>query len=452
MIEVNLGGLFAPTLSEGVNESVRQEVQNNVRAAHRELMARRGRDIGFYDIPFMENIVGAVQEEVKRLRSIADDLLICGIGGSSLGGQALTAALGNQGDAVGRVHFIDNVDPDTMSRTLDRLDPLRSAAVMITKSGSTVETLAHLLIVRRWFRASLGQGEARKRMTFITDPEKGLLRGLAESEGIRSFPIPSNVGGRFSVLTAVGLLPAAFVDIDIEQILQGARAMVDRITDDDVENNPAIDFATGALLALKHYNGTSMVMMPYTDALRVTTSWFVQLWAESLGKRVNRNGEVVHAGQTPIAAIGATDQHAQMQLFIEGPRDKLVTLISVKNFARNLSIPDELAGRPEVSFLHGRDLGELLHAERRGTRAALLNAGVPVMDVTLSEITPETLGGLLVLLEGACALAGTAIGINPFDQPGVEAGKRMALGLMGCPGYNEDADQVLARESIESAP
>ena len=219
MIEVNLGGLFAQTLSGGIDESALQEVQSKVRAAHRELMARRGRDIGFYDIPFMEDIVSAVQEEVKRLRSIADDLLICGIGGSSLGGQALTAALGSQGDAVGRVHFIDNVDPDTMSRTLDRLAPLRSAAVVITKSGSTVETLAHLLIVRRWFRASLGQGETRKRMTFITDPEKGLLRGLAESEGIRGFPIPSNGGGRFSVLTAVGLLPAAFVDINIDATL-----------------------------------------------------------------------------------------------------------------------------------------------------------------------------------------------------------------------------------------
>ena len=372
-----------------------------------------------------------------------------GIGGSSLGGQAFTSALGSGKPDLGRVHFIDNVDPTTLGGLLDRLDPERTVAAVITKSGATVETLAQLLIIRRWFRSSVGQGELRKRLTFITDPHKGLLRDLAEKEGIRSFEIPENVGGRFSVLTAVGLLPAAFAGIDIEGVLEGAREMSSSITEDFIDSTGAFKFATGALFALKKYGSTNLVLMPYADALRVTSAWFVQLWAESLGKRVSRNGEVVYAGQTPIAAIGATDQHAQVQLFVEGPRDKVVAIVSVKNFNRKLVIPNELEDREEVSFLHGRDLGELLDAERRGTRAALLNAGVPVIDIELESLEPNVFGALLVLLEGACALMGTAMGINPFDQPGVEAGKRMALGLMGRDGFQEDASKVVAREAVE---
>jgi len=447
MIRVSIDGLFAPVLEGGLAREELSALQGELTLAHRELMARRGRDIGFYDAPRRNDLARSISAEVTRLRALADDLLVLGIGGSSLGGQALCAALGSTADRAVRVHFVDNIDPDTVAVLLGRLDPTRSAVAVITKSGDTVETLAQLLIVRRWLRASLGAGEARSRMTFVTDPERGFLRELARSEGIRAFDIPPEVGGRYSVLTPVGLLPAAFLGIDIGRVLAGAATMADRVSDPAVQDNPACLLAAGTVLAQRRLGRNALVMMPYSDALRVTTAWFVQLWAESLGKRTDRFGKEVRAGQTPIPALGAIDQHAQLQLFVEGPADKVVCLVGVDKPAHALPIPDELAAHEEVTYLHGRDLGELFAAERRGTRATLLDAGVPVLDIGLPMVDEERLGGLLLLLEAACACAGLLLGVNPFDQPGVEAAKRMTMGLLGRSGYEADAERVLARES-----
>ncbi len=448
MIKVAIDGIFAPALTGGLPRQKLDELVPELEAAQRELLERRGKDIGFYDLPQKRDVGRQLAEEVRRLRALADDLVLLGIGGSSLGGQALVSALAHTTERHVRVHFLDNIDPDTISSVLASLDPARSAVVVITKSGGTVETLAQLLIIRRWLRASLGQGEARSRMSFITDPEKGLLRELAAREGIRAFEIPPNVGGRYSVLTPVGLLPAAFLGIDIAAILQGAADMVERVTSTDVRQNPACQLAAASVLAQRELGRSQLVFMPYSDALRVTSAWFVQLWAESLGKRLDRHGREVRAGQTPIPAVGATDQHAQVQLFVEGPLDKLVAMLSVSEARHAMPIPDELDDREEVTYLHGKDLKDLLDAERRATRAALLDSGTPVVDLTLQRVDAEHLGGLLVLLEAACACAGLVMGIDPFDQPGVEAGKRMAFGLMGRRGYEKEAERVRARESL----
>ncbi|MBI5509215.1 MAG: glucose-6-phosphate isomerase [Deltaproteobacteria bacterium] len=448
MIKVCIDGLFAPVCEGGVGHDRLEAIEPELKNAHRELMSRRGQDVGFYDVAGNREVAKAILAEVTRLRSLADDLVVLGIGGSSTGGQALVAALAPLVLRPFRVHFVDNVDPDTFAVLLEHLDPARTAMVAITKSGKTVETLALMLIMRRWFRVTLGAGETRARMTFVTDPENGLLRELSHSEGIRAFEIPTNVGGRYSVLTPVGLLPAAFLGIDIQALLDGAAAMLGRVTGDDVLHNPACLFAAGAYLAHRDLGRTSLVLMPYCDALRVTTQWFVQLWAESLAKRVNRLGEVVHHGQTPIPALGATDQHAQLQLFVEGPKDKVVALLSVKQTRHSLTIPDELADHPELEFLHGRELSDLLHAERRGTRAALLDAGVPVIDVQVPVLDEAGFGGLLLLFEAACATAGIVMGINPFDQPGIEASKRMALGLLGKVGYDAEVARVARREAM----
>lgn len=448
MVEISLEGLWAPTLEGGLQRAVLQQLVPDLREAHAELMTRRSRDIGFLDLPFDDEGLRACLVEAKRLRSIADDIVVLGIGGSSLGGQAVAHALGYTAEHDTRVHFLDNIDPDTIARLLPKLQPERTAIIAVTKSGTTIETLAQLLIVWRWLKASLGQGEAHQHMVFITDPARGLLRELAGSEGIRSFPIPPNVGGRFSVLAAVGLLPAAVMGVDVEGLVRGARAMADQVVDptQDILDNPACKFAAGALLANRHLNARSIVMMPYADSLRVMTLWFVQLWAESLGKRVNRRGEEVRVGQTPIAALGATDQHAQLQLFVEGPKDKVVTLLTVDEYACHLPIPPELPGHEEVAFLHGRDLADLLDAERRATRAALLDAGVPVIDMRIPTVDAAQLGALFVLFEAATAITGFMLGIDPFDQPGVEAGKSMAMGLLGRRGYEQAAARVTNRE------
>ena len=449
MIKVSIDGLFVPVLKDGLAPARFVEFQETLMEAHRELMAHRGKDAGFYDVPLRKDVVKTIQSEVTRLRALADDLIVLGIGGSSLGGQALCTALCNTTLRDVNVHFVDNIDPDTLSILIRDLDPTRTAVLVITKSGDTLETMAQLLILRRWLRSSLGQGEARSRMTFVTNPERGLLRELARTEGIRCFEIPDDVGGRYSVLTPVGLLPAAFLGIDIAKVLSGAAAMVERVTSDHLATNPAALLAAGAMLAQRELGRSSLVLMPYSDALRVTTHWFVQLWAESLGKSRDRFGHEVFAGQTPIAALGATDQHAQLQLFLEGPRDKVVTLVAVEKSRSPLSIPDELSDHEEVSYLYGRDLAELFQAERRATRAALLDAAVPVIDISIPRLDEENLGGIFLLFEAACACSGFVMGVNPFDHPGIEIGKRMTMGLLKRAGYEEAAARVYTRESLE---
>jgi glucose-6-phosphate isomerase len=449
MIHVSLEGLLQPVCEGGLDREEVGTARTALEEAHHSLMLRRNEDIGFYNLPGETGEIEACVTEAKRLRALATDLLVLGIGGSSLGGQALLGSHRPVGDMSTKVHFLDNIDPDTLQWTLGRLDPAQTAAVVITKSGGTVETMALFLTVRRWLKSSLGLGAAQSRMTFITDPNKGLLRSLAQSEGVRSFSIPANVGGRFSVLTAVGLLPAAFMGMDIAAVCAGARQMSERVQGNDLVNNPAAQFALGTLMSQRALGSNNLVLMPYADGLRILSQWFVQLWAESLGKRFDTQGQEVRTGQTPVPAVGATDQHAQLQLFVEGPKDKVVAMIHVKSFEHASPIPDELNGREEVTFLHGRDLRELLEAERRATRSALLTSGVGVIDIVVERLSPEVMGCLFVLFEAACALAGTAMKIDPFNQPGVEAGKRMAFGLLGRVGYEADAELVRARESME---
>lgn len=452
MIKVSIDGLFSPVLESGLAplrlESLMPEVQN----AHRELMSRRGRDVGFYDLPLNKDCLKSITAEVTRLRSLADDLIVLGMGGSSLGGQAIGVALGPTVDRPFRVHFIDNVDPSTLGALLEHLQPERTAAVAISKSGETIEVLAQLLILRRWFRVTLGQGETRLRMTFVTDPSDGILRDIAKSEGIRAFDIPRNVSGRYSVLTPAGLLPAAFLGVDVAQIQDGAASMVQVVCRDEVWENPACLFAAGAFLALKELGRSNIVMMPYCDGLRGFTAWFVHLWAQSLGKRLNRLGEVVRTGQTPITALGTADQHSQFQLFVDGPPDKVVTMIHLSQGRMSLTIPDELGEHTGLRYLIGRDLSEIMDAERRSARSALLAAGVPVLDVSMSKLTAASLGGLFVLFEAACALMGVMLGINPLEQVKGITDKQMTLGLLGQAGYESQAAEVLLREGKPAKP
>jgi glucose-6-phosphate isomerase len=271
-------------------------------------------------------------------------------------------------------------------------------------------------------------------LVFITDPAKGALRPIASAEGIPALDIPPNVGGRFSVLTPVGMLPAALIGIDVVSMLSGAAAMV-RLTDTrEVTRNVAGAWAVLQWLADTRAGKPILVMMPYADPLRDLALWFVQLWAESLGKI---RGDGVHTGSTPLPALGATDQHAQVQLFMEGPRDKAVTFIAVREPTVDLVIPALHTDVPDLAYLGGRSLWELLNFERRATAGALAARGRPSATIELDHVDAWHLGALMMFFEIATAYAGALYGVNAFDQPGVELGKRFTYGMMGRPGYEE---------------
>lgn len=413
-------------------------------AVQAEVRARRAQgEYGFYQLAHQPDTVREISAFAEGLGQAHDHVLVLGIGGSALGTRALLSALRppawNELDDEGREFYprltlLDNVDPTSVAAALRRIDPRRVLVNVISKSGGTAETLAQYLVVRRWLDEALG-GAANRHLVFTTDPVRGALREMATREGIATLEVPPAVGGRFSVLSPVGLLPAALVGIDIAGLVAGAARAVARAESDDLLQNPAALFAALHWAADTQAGARLHVLMPYSDRLRDVAEWFRQLWAESLGKRVDRQGRVVHAGPTPIAALGATDQHSQVQLFMEGPFDKVITFLTVADQGQEVAIP-ALDGMPEdLACLGGQTLGALLHAEYEATSAALAQMGRMNCTVALPDVSPATIGELLMFFQLATGYAGCWYGVNPFDQPGVELGKRLTFGALGRVGF-----------------
>ncbi|MFN0064504.1 MAG: glucose-6-phosphate isomerase [Myxococcaceae bacterium] len=402
----------------------------------------------FLGLPSEAKAADAAVSAGRDLATHYENVVVLGIGGSSLGPKALNAALRHpfhnllppeQREGQARLFFPDNSDPSTFAGLLDVLDLKRTAFVAITKSGGTAETWAQLLYVHQLLTQKLGEAAARQQIVAVTDPVKGALRAVAEQQGWRTLSVPPGVGGRFSVLTPVGLLPAAAAGIEVSQVLLGAQEMQKRCEASDWLQNPGA--LLGALLyAMDVRLGRKVhVFMPYADALRETADWFVQLWAESLGKTPS-------VGPTPLRAIGATDQHSLLQLLMEGPHDKMTVFVGVDSPRQDLEIPRQFVDQPDVAYLGGHRFHALLTAEQRATALALAQAERPSCTIQLPSLTPRAMGELILLLEYATAIAGLLYGVNAYDQPGVEAGKRYACGLLGRPGYEE------ARKEIESRP
>jgi glucose-6-phosphate isomerase len=404
---------------------------------------RRALDQGRYGFDAVlddTRAIAAAVREGRRLARLGDTLALDGIGGSALGAQALQTALRPKSK---RLVVFDNVDPEGVAARLAALDARRTVVAAITKSGSTAETTANLLVLMQWMRRRLGARHVQ-RWTAITDPEKGDLLALARRLDIPTLHIPPNVGGRFSVLTAVGLVPAAFLGLDVPALMQGARDMRAHCWSAPPAENLGVMGAVLLHLFATERQRRIQVVMPYADALLHLADWYRQLWAESLGKRLDRMGRVVETGQTPVTSMGATDQHSQVQLYVEGPPDKILTFLEVEAWREEVVIPRLFGDLASTSYLGGKRLGELLRAELRGTEAALTTAGRPNFTYKLPRVSAHVMGQLIYLFEFQTALSGELYGIDAFDQPGVEAGKVAAYALMGRAGYEKEAARLRA--------
>ena len=443
-LRLDYTNMMAPPIDGGISDAEWRAVGTRFTAAHAAVMDLHGQgSLGFLDLPDDRALHAQSVEFVGRVkrRSGADaltDVVVLGIGGSALGPIALRTALrpphwnllhdaAREGNP--RLHVLDNVDPANISALLTRLDLRRSLFVVTSKSGGTAETMAQYLVVRARLAAAVGDAAARERLVFVTDPEKGALRAIARAEGIAALEIPANVGGRFSVLSPVGILPAALMGIDTTALLRGAADLRTRCASGQLDRNIAGTFAALQHLADTTHGRHVQVLMPYSDALRDMAAWFVQLWAESLGK--HRTAGDAGGGPTPLAALGATDQHSQVQLFMEGPPDKTVTFIGVEQSDGDVEIPALHADVPELAYLGGRRLGELLDIERRATAGALARRGRPNMTLTMETVNAFAVGELLMLFELATAYAGALYDVNAFDQPGVELGKQFTYAMLG---------------------
>jgi glucose-6-phosphate isomerase len=414
------------------------EIRSEVEARRRE------GEYGFLSLGDQAETIAGIQRFAEGVGQAYDHVLVLGIGGSALGTKALVNALRppawNELDDEGREYFpritvLENVDPVTMAAALRRIDPRRVFVNVISKSGGTAETLAQYLVVRAWLDDALGPDAASRHLAFTTDPARGPLREIALRDGIAALDVPTGVGGRYSVLTPVGLLPAALVGIDIGALVTGARRAIERGSQESLLQNPAALFAALHWAADAWLGARIHVLMPYTDRLREFAAWYAQLWAESLGKRVDRRGAVIHAGPTPVAATGATDQHSQVQLYMEGPYDKVVSFVRIEHLAEEVTIPARGGLPEELEYLGGHTLGELLLAEQEATSAALARMGRMNLTLTLPSLDPAMVGELLMFYQLATGFAGAWYGVNPFDQPGVELGKRLTFAAMGRPGF-----------------
>lgn len=446
-LRLDYANLLAPHVRGGVDtERLQGEMAERFARAHAAVQDRRASgDMGFYDLPYAAETLAQVRELADGFGQWFEDVVVLGIGGSGLGTVAVRDALlgpywnersDDERDHFPRLHVLDNPDPFTLERLLDRLDLAKVLFNVVSKSGSTAETMAQYLVARARVEDAVGEAHARGHFLFTTDPTRGALRQIAEAEGIPAAPVPENVGGRFSVLSPVGLVPSAICGVDVEALLEGAAWVEKRCATDELLANPA-----GILATLLHEADTRQgrpihVLMPYADRLRSTALWFQQLWAESLGKAKRLDGEAHPTGPTPMASVGATDQHSLLQLLMEGPHDKVVLLVSVEDPGTDVTIPERHPEIPALSYLGGHSLGELLNAERRATAEALRREGRPNATFFLPRADARSLGALFMVLEIATVYAGALYGVDPLDQPGVELGKVLTYGLMGRDGFD----------------
>lgn len=408
-------------------------------------------------LPFNQaEVVPQILETAAWVRANCDAFVVLGIGGSALGPIAVQQALShlryNDLPAAKRngpkLYVEDNVDPERMASLRDVLDPARTVFNVITKSGSTSETMSQLLWATDLLRKSVGDAW-REHIIATTDAEKGNLIKIAKMNGLRTFYVPDGVGGRFSELCPVGLLAAAVCGIDIEELLAGAAYMDALCSERDAFKNPA--YALAALEVLAMEQGCNIgVLMPYADSLRFMSDWYAQLWAESLGKRYALDGREIYAGQTPVKALGVTDQHSQVQLYTEGPFDKVITFLGVDRYRTEVVIPHAYDHIQDVAFLSGHTFNELIKAEQLATEYAVLKSGHINKTITLPEVNAFTIGELICLFELQTAFAGELLGLNAFDQPGVEEGKKATYALLGKPGFEAKKAELDARPARDT--
>ncbi len=442
--------MFAKVGEHGIKKEELEQMRQLAKQARAKVEASRGEDMqGWMDSPYNQaEAVERIVETAAKIRNECENFVVLGIGGSALGAIAVFNALKHlyynelprEMRKGPRFYVIDNVDPERMNALFDIIDVSKTVFNVITKSGATSETMSQYLIITDLLKRKLGD-KASRHIVATTSSDKGNLVKLAKENGFETFYIPDGVGGRFSVLSPVGLLPAAVLGIDISELLRGARETDELCKSDDLNVNPALTMAVIQYLLIN--KGCNInVMMPYADSLKYVADWYAQLWAESLGKERDLDGDVVNAGQTPVKALGVTDQHSQVQLYNEGPFDKVITFLEVNSFRSDIVIPQGCDGFADVNFLCGHTLAELTNKELYATRYNLTKRGRVNFTLSLDSLDEYHLGSLIYLLQLCTAYEGALLNVNAYNQPGVEGGKDATYALFGRNGYESKAEEM----------
>ncbi|MCI8412844.1 MAG: glucose-6-phosphate isomerase [Clostridia bacterium] len=437
---------------EGIKESAFDKNAAAVAAAQKSVLDNRGKGWQEWcDLPFAPSAeIDELISYCGKIGKKAESFVVLGIGGSALGPLSVASSLlhlhhnelPKDKRKAPKLYVEDNVDPERMASLIDVLDLKTAYFNVVTKSGETSETLSQFLILYSMLKRELGKEEAKKHIIVTTTIGKGTLYDVAAKEGFKIYGVGKGVGGRFSVLSPVGLVAFAALGLDVKAMLAGAAAAAKSAEETDIRRNPALLTAFLQVEAMKAGKNVS-VLMPYADSLKYMADFYCQLWAESLGKAEDLDGKTVHVGQTPAKALGVTDQHSQVQLYTEGPFDKVVTFLAVDEFRTTVVINDD----KEVAacdFLKGHTLNELINAERKATEFALKKANRMNYTIYLPSVTEETIGELLMYFMYQTAFAGAMLNIDTFNQPGVEEGKKATFAMLGRAGYESKLAEVNA--------
>ena len=455
-IKVNFNNMMKSVLGkEGISDEDLLQISDFAKQAHEKVERGRGLAMqGWMNSPYNQQaVVAQINAAAKEIQNRFENFVVLGIGGSALGPIAVFTALKHlyynelpkEKRGTPRFYVVDNVDPERMNALFDIIDAEKTMFNVITKSGATSETMSQYLIIMDMLQSKLGD-KATENVIATTSESKGNLIKLSKRNGIKTFYIPDGVGGRFSELSPVGLLPAAVVGIDISKMLDGARDMDKKCKSGSLSENPALTTAALQYLSIKQGKNIG-VMMPYADSLKYISDWYAQLWAESLGKETDLDGNYVNVGQTPVKALGVTDQHSQVQLYNEGPYDKVITFIEVENFRSSTVIPNGCEDFPDVNFLCGHTLNELMSKELYATRYALTKRGRMNYTIVLDEVNEYNIGALLYYMQLQTAYAGAMFNVDAYNQPGVEGGKNATYALFGRKGYEQVAEEIRSAKS-----
>ena len=400
--------------------------------------------LGWVDLP--SSIDGAmiadIEQTAAELRRKSDLFVVVGIGGSYLGARAVIEALQHHfapltGEKPLVVYAGHNISEDYLSELLGILDHKDYSMAVISKSGTTTEPAIAFRILKQHIIRKYGEKEAASRIVAITDKAKGALKQLANVKGYKTYVVPDDVGGRFSVLTPVGLLPIAVAGIDLHQLLAGAVELEKLCkTNPTLNGNPVSEYAVARHL-LYGMGKTNEIMVNYEPRLVYFSEWWKQLYGESHGKE--------HKGIFPASVTFSTDLHSMGQYLQDGLRNLFETVISVEGSNHELRIPQETEDLDQLNYIAGRRLSEVNHKAELGTLLAHVDGGVPVLRITIPEVSAYTLGQLIYFFEMACALSGYLLEVNPFDQPGVEAYKKNMFALLGKKGYEAQTEALNKR-------
>ena len=421
------------------SEELIDEVKNNI-------LGKMNSEYFALKLPgVMLNEITEIETYARYIQSNFENFVVVGMGGSSLGNEMLHFGLkGIYYNLINKpkMYFLDNIDPESTLTLLNSLDLVKTVFNIITKSGDTTETLQNfLLIVQELKKRNLDLNE---HLVFTTDPKKGFLRKNSEKLNVKTFPIYSLVGGRYSVLSYVGLLSAAVEGIDIRALLQGAHEFQKSISEIKANQNPSFLFSLFQYLLLKKKRIRTTVLFSYSDGLRYLGEWYIQLLAESIGKRYSRTRKEIFSGILPFSARGASDQHSVLQLFIEGPADKLFVFICPEQYRFDNMISSDVPFEVDnLKHLLNKKYSELIINECKATKASLSMSNRTNMSIVLKRIDEFELGKLIYFLELSVISLGELLNVNPIDQPAVELGKRLTYGLMGKENFVHEKELLM---------